>query len=61
MEKIGEIIGTENVFEETVNSIIVRQEKQDFTFKYSITNGEDYWILQHFKMDDIKNVTSLER
>lgn len=61
MYKIGQVIGSEDVFDESVNTMTVKQDKHYYTFKYPIGNGEDYWVLQHYKMKDIKDVAANDR
>jgi hypothetical protein len=42
-----------SVFDETVNSMTVKQDEYNFTFKCSVKNGKDYWVLQHYKIQEI--------
>ena len=46
---------------EDVNTMTVKQNKHNYNFKYPTTNGEDYWTIQHYKMEDIKDVSSSEK
>jgi hypothetical protein len=63
MDKIEKFIENENtsVLDENVNLMTVKQDGYNFTFKCPVNNGKDYWVLQHYKMKDIKDIPVNDR
>jgi hypothetical protein len=58
MNKIEKFIENEDtsVLDDSVNSMTVKQDGYNFTFKCPVKNRKDYWVLQHYKMKDIKDI-----
>lgn len=61
MHTIKQAIENEDIFNESLNTMTVKQDNYYYTFKFPFCNGEDYWVLQHYKMKDIKDVAVNDR
>lgn len=63
MSKIEQFIDNEDMslMDESINLMTVKQDGYNYTFKYPVNNGNDYWVLQHYKMKDIKDISTNDR
>lgn len=61
MNKIGQLINEEDISVETINMLTVKQDGHNILFKYPVGDSEDYWVLQHYKMNDIEDIASSDR
>lgn len=43
------------------NVMFIKQNKQMFKFETPISDGNDYWVLQHYKLDEIQGVQAQKR
>lgn len=41
--------------------MVVYQNEIDDMYKYSYIDGDDYWVLHHYKTSDLKDVSANDR
>lgn len=61
MDKIEKLIEKENIFNEPINSLTIKQNDHNFIFKYPMNDGKDYWIRLYYKISDVENIYSYDR
>lgn len=61
MDKIRKFVEDEDISDESTNTLTAKQDGHNLVFKYPMTGGQDYWVLQHYKVADIENISSSNR
>ena len=61
MTKLEQLIHEEDISNEAINTLTVKQDGYNFIFKYPMNDSEDYWVIQHYKMKDINDVSNSDR
>lgn len=63
-DKLDLIISSEkcdNIITNVSDSISIKQGEKTCTFKSPTAAGDDYWVIQHYKTNEILNVSPQER
>lgn len=61
MDKIEKHINDSKIIDEAINSMTIKQNTSNYTFKYSHSHGDDYWTLHHYKTLNLNNVSTNEK